>query len=251
MAKPRPFSAQTTRAALEAASDERTAAVRRREIQPLRGIRGVSHGDIARITAEAWTTNPKLPGDIDGLDDLFSNSFEEGLVAIGLVAACVPDAASEAWDLADTWLERIDDTETADALGWLVLGPAALVTGGGVIDLLSLNHPGRSSYARRAIIASGLALTPAPVRGPAAAALRARIGQRELRYVEAPLDEALAALLTAFARDSDPPVQKATRRVLSEWSASNPEAASEWATTFKGGLPKFLSEVVKSKKPRK
>jgi hypothetical protein len=242
------FSLAFVRTALEIASDERTLKVRRREIQPLRGLRGVPHAEIAKVADAAWGTGPRLPRDAAALEELFVGSFEDGLVAIALLAGIGPDAAEAAWELGSSWLDRVDDNETADALGWMVLGPTALITGQGVDALLPLLARDQHAAVRRAAVSAGLAMTPEPLRGPAAAALRARLQIPHVRFVEAPLIEPLGRLLDVAARDPEPLVQKAVRRVLSAWSEADPASALDWAARFKGGLPKLLGEALRKKR---
>lgn len=235
---------------LEALADGRTALARQREIRPLRGIRGVPDGELAKVLAAVWAEEPVvLSRDEAQLDTLFGAAFEDGLVAVGLLAAAAPDDAHDAWDIAKDWLARVDDPITADALGWLVLGPAWLVSQQ-PIDVLS-HAADRDAHpaARRAMVMAGLALTPEPIVGPAAAALRARLGERHLRFVDEAQDGALSALLDATWRDEAPMVRKACRRVLRAWVKSSPAGAVAWADAVRGGLPKLLgAEVAPARK---
>lgn len=236
---------------LHALSDRRLAITRGREIKPIRGVLGVPDGEIARIAAAAYDEDGiHLDADMGALQRLFSSSFEDGIVAIALTAAGLPDAPEAALELGLQWLGQVDDPMTADALGWMVLGPAALSCGRPVAGLLhrarELGHPA----ARRAVVAAGLALTPEPLQGPAAAALRQRVGERHLRLVDEAFDDALAELMTPAVRDDAPTVRKAARRVLRAWVKASPAAVVAWADGVKGGLPKLLGEEVKRARSR-
>lgn len=231
-------------AALEEASTVEMARKRRQHATPLRGIRGTSDGDVARVLAKAYKATPaKLPDHEAALDGLFGTAFEDGLVAVGLLAAAALDAPHDALDLATEWLDRVDDVATADAIGWLVLGPAGLTAGR--LDEV-LEHTRRHAHpdARRAGMAAALALTPAMVEGPAAAALRERLGERAIRFVEAPANDALAAFATGFVRDEAPTVRKALRRVVRAWTDADAAAVAAWGASVKGGLPKMIGEEV-------
>lgn len=231
-------------ASLEARSTAEHARKRRQHVQTLRGIRGVPDGDIARITATLWSKDPpSLPDDDADLEALFGTALEDGLVAIGLVAAAAPDAPAEALDLGLDWLERVDDSVTADALGWLVLGPAALASGATGALLGRVRGHGRPE-ARRAGVMAAMAMTPAPLEGPSAAALRARLGQKDVAFVEAPLDAELTRWAEAFLRDEHPAVRKALRRVLRTWGAASPAALLAWGEGVRGGMPKMLRAEV-------
>lgn len=229
---------------LEALSDDATARRLRKQLQPLRGIRGVSPGEVARVGASVWEeSQPPLPRAGHALTQLFGRAWEDGLVAIGLLAAALPDAPAEALALGLEWAERIDDVATADALGWLVLGPSALMLGNPLVQLdpvLKSAHP----IVRRAAAISGLAWLPEPVEGPSAAPLRARFGQRRARWVDAPQSPLVDQLLSRLLRDEAPEVRKGLRRVLRVWTASDPEAVVAWADHWNrhGGLPRMLSD---------
>ncbi len=229
---------------LEAMADAGTARSAGKQLTCLRGIRGVPPGEIARIADAAWREHkPRLPRDEDELDRLFGQAFEDGLVAIGLAAAAVGDDPEAALDMGLDWAQRTDDATTADALGWLLLGPAALAGPGlGAVRSRLLGH--RRPEVRRACVMAGMAATPATVQGPAAAPLRARVGQRRLRIVDAALSEALAPHASALVKDEAPVVRKALRRLLRAWAADDPEAVVAWADTIAGGLPKLLKAEV-------
>ncbi|MCB9682250.1 MAG: DNA alkylation repair protein [Alphaproteobacteria bacterium] len=236
---------------LEALADRRTAAARRQHAHPLKGVRGVSDGELARLLAAAWHEEEVvLDRDEGALDRLFAAAFEDGLMAIGLVAAALPDAPDTALDLGLGWLERVDDPQSADALGWFVLGPAALASGRGLAPLIEAARAAGHEAARRAVVSAGLALTPEPLQGPCAAALRERLGERHIRFVDAARAADLTTLADAFLRDESPMVRKALRRVLRAWTADDPAGVASWADAVRGGLPKLLKEEVERARRR-
>jgi len=228
---------------LETLVDNKTA--RKRKLSVLRGQRGVPDGEIARVCSAAWLEEqPTLDNDEFALHRLFMSAYEDGLVAIGLAAACLPDDAEGAYHLGLRWLEHVDDPMTADALGWLLLGPGSLSSGMGFEHLLRHYRRDLRPAARRAITSAALAWLPVALEGPAAAALRERMGERKIRFVEAPLSDAVHAVLTLTLRDEDPSVRKAVRRVLRAWAKGDPQATVAWADAMKGGIPKLLSSDV-------
>jgi hypothetical protein len=235
------------RDALHRAATDDDADKRRQHIRPLRGVRGVSDGAIARILAAAWTESKPTAADVPSLGSLFSGAFEDGLVAIGLLAALLPDDPVAVEVVGRQLLDRVDDVTTADALGWLVLGPAAATnrTFPGLLDgARDREHPS----ARRAIAASGLALLPEPLTGPCAAALRERLGVRQIRFVEAPVVEGVRAVLDTFLRDPAPEVQKAVHRLVRTFSVHAPDEAQTWVDTVRGGAPRTIREALVERK---
>jgi hypothetical protein len=237
--------ADTLSETLETLSDAPTARARQRDVHTLRGIRGVPNGEIAQVSTAAWQDDPpRLPGDEAALHRLFTTAFEDGLVAIGLLAALLPDDPRAAGDVALDWLPLIDDIATADALGWLVLGPAVLTGACTVEELIDAAKASDRAAVRRAALMAGLAMTPTPLEGPAAAPLRARSGQRVVQFVDAPATAPLHALAHAFLRDEAPAVRKALRRVLVAWAEDDPDGASAWMGSVRGGLPKMIREAL-------
>jgi len=229
---------------LDAMADRKTAKATQKNARTIRGVRGTPMGEIARIAGVLWDDGVKLDEDEHALRELFSTAFEDGLVAIGLAAACTPDDPEGTLDLGLDWLGRVDDTTTADALGWLVLGPAALATGTPIQEIVAAaaegNHPAR----RRTAVAVGMAFTGAPIEGPSAAPLRARMKQKRIAFVSEPMSDALAWLATTYVRDDAPEVRKALRRLLREWAKGDPEAVVTWWRNTPGGIHKMLRAEV-------
>lgn len=231
---------------LEAMAEDDTARKMRKQVQPLRGIRGVPNREVAAITRAAWEEfEPRLPRDSEALRALFSRAWEDGLVAMGLAAACLPDAPSSALDLADVWLDQVDDLGTADTLGWLLWGPALLATGQAAGEVLAARRGSEAPFVRRAAVMAALAFLPIPVEGPAAAALRQRLGETRIQWVADPQSTAIHAVCDAFLRDEHPAVRKALRRLLRTWGQSDPSAVVTWAEMVRGGLPKLLKDEVR------
>lgn len=202
--------------------------------------------EVAAITRAAWEEfEPQLPRDIPALRSLFSRAYEDGLVAMGLAAACLPDAPQGALELAEAWLDHVDDLGTADTLGWLLWGPALLATGQDAGPVLAQQRSSDAPYVRRAAVMAALAFLPQPVEGPSAAALRVRLGEHRVQWVADPLSPTLHEVCNAFLRDEYPAVRKALRRLLRCWTQADPQAVVDWAAEVRGGLPKLLRDEVK------
>jgi hypothetical protein len=235
---------QSLTLALEAGSDAETAAATRKQIRPLRGIRGVPQRAIAQAVDAVWKdAPPRLPEAGPLLSRLFSAAYEDGMAAIALLAAVVPDHPDEADALARDWLSRTDDLLTADALGWSVIGPAALVSGEGAAALCE-RPADVPAMTRRAMTAAALAFLPIPFEGPSAAALRARLGTPDVMYVPGVQSPAIAAIASTYVRDLDPSVQKGMRRLLRSWGQLAPDALRAWALSVPGGMPRLLTDEV-------
>jgi len=220
-------------ALLEAQADEQLARRRRRHLAPLKGLRGVSAADVLTVLMKAWGEDVSLPRDSAALSRLFTTAHEDGLVAIGLTAAALPDSPDEALALAYEWLDFVDDLETADALGWYVLGPGLLATGqdlvSSVADVCSHRRPER----RRAGVMACMAALPVAIEGPVAGALRDRMAQRHVAFVDAPLSNLVGESLGSAATDVSPHVRKALARVLREWAVHDPDAVGAWTAKHK------------------
>lgn len=236
---------QTISAQLQAASDEGHARKISRHISPLKGIRGVPAREVVGILVEAWRTQGvTLPQDSDALARLFRAAHEDGLVAIGLAAAALPDAPDEALDLAESWLEVADDHETADAIGWLLLGPGLLATGDPFVDHLNELLAEPSPIRRRTAVLALMAAVPVPIEGPSAAALRERLKLKKVAFVEAPLDELLRGVLPRAMKDNDPHVRKAIARVMRAWATVRPDAVEAIMAAQPGGVSRYIREEV-------
>lgn len=233
---------------LDAASTTESSRATRAHVSTLRGIRGTPHGVIASVAAEAWRGGGwALPGAEDSLSALFSSAWEDGLVAIGLLAASTPDRPADALEIGLDWLDRVDDVITADALGWLVLGPAALASDADFHELIGALKARPRPEARRAGVMIGMALTPTEIEGPAAAPLRERLGTRDVVLMDGVRSDRVSYIAHTFVRDEDPTVRKGLRRVLSAWAAADPDAATTWLREVRGGVPAmFREEVEKS-----
>jgi len=231
--------------ALEAASTKALAKTRGREVRTLKGVRGVPDGETASIAAAAWREQkPSLPDDEDDLSQLFGTAFEDGLVAVGLLAAMLPDAPMDVFDIGLDWLSRTDDGATADALGWLVLGPGALAANLPQSRILDVTRRANHPAVRRAGVMSAMALTGERIEGPAAAPLRERLGSRMVRFVDAPDSRRIAEVCAAFLRDEDPMVRKALRRLVRTWGGVDPEATVAWGRGTAGGLPRLIRDEI-------
>jgi hypothetical protein len=229
--------------ALARKADPSLASRRMRHVQPLRGLRGTPHGVVAELAARTWREAPPGVEDSEALHELFCTAHEDGLLALALVAALVPDSPHEVLDLAERWLDMVDDAETADALGWLVLGPALLAAGEPVGESLAGLKGHAQAAVRRTAIMAAMACLPTPVEGCAAAALRERFG-RKLRFVEAPHSEQLRRVVEAFSGDKAPTVRKSLARVWRCWGQHDPAEAEAVLETVTN-LPHFVREEAK------
>ncbi len=223
-------------------------------VRSIRGVRGSPHGVIARVAAEAWKGGGwKLPRAEDALNTLFGAAWEDGIVAIGLLAASVPDRPHDALEIARGWLDRIDDSISADAVGWLVLGPSALASRQDLVGLASKLRTMPRPETRRAAVMAAMASLPVPIEGPAGAPLRERIGSKDVQFVEHVVPGVVGGIADLFVRDEDPIVRKALRRVLGAWAAEDADGATEWLEAVKGGAPRLLRDEVEkaAKKARR
>lgn len=241
-----PLDIETLADALDALSTGDQARKKGQHVRTLRGVRGVPDGALARLLSAAWhEQRPRFPDDAVEIRNLFFGAHEDGILAIGLLAAVLPDDPEEAVELGLDLLESVDDTHTADALGWLVLGPGWLACGRPVHHLVGLASTFSRDSQRRAIAMSALAWLPEPLEGPAAAALRERTGQKVIAFSSEPGSEAVSEIVDGLLRDESPAVRKALRRVLRAWGQADPEAVTRWAASVRGGLPRILQSEVK------
>jgi hypothetical protein len=214
----------------------------KKHISPLRGIRGAPGTAVTEAIVKGWASGVHLDDDSDEeqLKLLFSTAFEDGLVAIGLAAAATPDDPESGLALALTWLSMTDDIQTADAIGWLMWMPALLSGAGkgpaGLLDALE-----GDPFQRRAAVIGLLAALPVPIEGPSASGLRARLDQRRVSFVDAPLDEVLEEVLPPFLRDESPQVRKGIGRVVRSWASVSPDRA-EAAVQTPGGLHRVIKD---------
>lgn len=230
---------------LEALADPTAARRTSAHTSSLRGIRGVPQADVARIAAELWTADPpSLPRDGRDLAAAFGGAWEDGLVAVSLLATAVGDDPEEALVLGLDWAERCDDVLTADAIGWLVLAPATLL-GAPEKRVYGALQTHRRPETRRAAVAMGMGYTPTPVEGPAAAALREKLGMRQIAIVERSHNARLHDLCTRFLHDRSPPIEKGLRRLLRAWARDDPAAVVAWGNEAHGALSKLLRTEVK------
>jgi hypothetical protein len=235
------FDAEIVSERLQALSDKDTARKRGKHLKPFRGLRGTPVSELARTAAELWRSErPKLPDDAEELHTLFCTAHEDGLVAIALVAAMVPDQPYETLELGERWLDLADDLETADALGRLVLGPSLVAAGEPVLEALTQYARGPKATHRRAALMACMSLLPVPLEGPCASALRERVGQRQVVVVAEPWTPLVLQMLALLFRDSDPHVRKAVGRLGRSLAELDPQAVQDLADGLPGGISKQL-----------
>ena len=231
---------------LEQHSDGELFRKRGKQLAPFRGLRGTPPSELVTLLVNLWKhERPQLPRDMEALHDLFVAAHEDGLVAIGIVAALLPDAPADALDLADRWIPLVDDVETADSLGWLVLGPGLMASGEPFVETL-LEHTDAQfrEHRRRMAVMACMAALPVPVEGPAAAALRERTGEKRTAFVTEPLPDLIRPVLDAYLRDTSSLVHKAVSRVCRSWATVQPDAAEAWMEGVPGGVPKKLRQDI-------
>jgi hypothetical protein len=229
---------------LAALADEVTARKHASQVTCLRGIRGVPFGGLARLGDRLWRAEPTaLPRDTEALEALFSTAWEDGLLVVGLLATATASAPAEAHALALRLAARVDDHVTADALGWLVLGPLAAHLRRPYPDVVDpLVHHARPEV-RRAAVSGALAFTPAVVEGPTASPLRAQVGQSKIRISDGVDRGVLGWAIGTFRRDE--PVTRAVRRLITTWGAEDPDGLVAFADGVPGGLPGPLAAEVR------
>lgn len=236
-----PIDPLTLSTALENESDGGVSRRRMKQVQPLKGLRGVTPGEVAAQAARAWRGGVDLAVDEESLHELFCTAHEDGLLALALVAAAVQDEPEIALSLAERWLEMVDDLETADSLGWLVWAPALQALGEPVGQVLAACiRASPAPVVRRAAVMGGLALTPERIEGPGAAALRERWKGEKRGLSRTAVSAQLRPIALVGIRDPDPHVRKALGRLLRCWAAAEPDAVEALLAEVKGGVPKQI-----------
>jgi hypothetical protein len=238
------FDLDAVRSELASLADDDTAHRHGKQVRCLRGIRGVPFGDVARLADRLWrASHPILPRDAADLEALFTTAWEDGLVAVGLLATTSARTPEDSQRLALRLAGRVDDHVTADALGWLVFGPLAAhlhLPYPTVVE--SLVHHARPEV-RRVAVSGALAFTPAVVEGPAASPLRAQVGQSKIRISDGIDARVLGWAITTFRRDE--PVARAVRRLITTWGAEDAEGLVGFVDALPGGLPPVLAAEVR------
>lgn len=210
---------------LSAHVNRKLAIQRHRESPTLRGTVGVPYSELTKIISESeWA---ELPQDEEMIKALYSQSLEEGLISISLLSVCVLSTPAVALELANSWVPYLDDVQTADALGHLVIGPASLSLGLDLNERIKQSKDG-SPYSRRAEVMSLMAALPEPIHGPAAAGLREYLNAEVVTFVEDPYDKVVGNGLLLVLRDNSPIVRKSFSSVLRAWTACSKDAVDEW-----------------------
>jgi hypothetical protein len=210
---------------LSAHLNRKLAFQRRKEAPTLRGVLGVPYASLSTVIAESEAAH--LPGDTEEINQLYSRSLEEGLIAIALLSVCVLETPGPALALADRWLPYLDDVQTADSLGQLVVGPACLSLGLSIVDRIR-DSKAANQFTRRAEVMSLMAALPEPIRGPASVALRESLNADEVTFVEGPMDTIIGESLELVQRDDSPVVRKAFSNILRVWTATSFDFVQGW-----------------------
>lgn len=235
---------EALRAELAAAADDVTARKHASQVRCLRGIRGVPFGAVARAGDRAWRQSPTtLPDDADAIEALFGTAWEDGLIAVGLLATATGSDPAGAHALALRLAARVDDHVTADALGWLVFGPLAAHLRRPYPEVVEpLLHHHREDV-RRIAVSGALAFTPALVEGPSAAPLRAQVGEAKIRISDRVDPRVLGWAIATFRKDEG--VARAVRRLVAVWGAEDRDGLLAFAGSVPGGLPGPLAAEVR------
>ena len=222
---------------LSAHADSELSKKRTRALKVTRGIRGAP----ARLIAELLEEDPTvdIETEIEQLHRLFMTAHEDGMIAIGLLSVAVLKEPELAAELAERWLGLIDDVESADALGWTVLGPLELQLAGANAQHYR-QWPG--VYAKRAWITSLMAALPEAPKGPHVAALRAHLGAEQVVFVDAPVQTLLQEAFPFFITEENHTLRKAIAALIRSWATFSPEAVSEVINAQRENLPRWLRE---------
>ena len=222
---------------LRALSNEKIAKKRQKEIRGIKGVRGVSNSDLIGVINEGdW---PVLPQDEETVHRLYGTAHEDGLLAIALLAVCALEQPNAALQLVDRWLPFLDDTETADFLGHLVIGPAALATDEPIaLRLQQAANP----YAVRAELMGVLAALPIPVIGVCVAGLRRKFAVEQVIFVEEPILERVQQAVQETMYSDSPLVRKALRTVIRHWATWDPRGSEDFFVKEYPNWPNWMKE---------
>lgn len=183
-----------------------------------------------------------LPRDRKELNILFSQAYEDGLVAIALLSVAAISQPQSSLEIAERWSLMIDDALSADALGTLVIGPCLLRLGSPFLARwLDTDKP----YARRAEIMGLLAGVPECPKGPCVAALRAHFNAKDILFSESVQPSVVHALMHAMTHPFFAPIEKkALIRVLACVAFHAPDQMGEALQTAPTNLPKWQRAAV-------
>lgn len=245
---------------LNAHANPRFAQKRGRQLQTIRGVRGVENAVLIELINESL---PVVLEQHDAtLNQLFGTAFEDGLIAISLLAVAGLENPSDALVLARHWLTFVDDVETADALGRVVIGPCLWHQEmPGDAQWLAENHREllrevvRSPFAVRAMMMASLAWLPEPVPGVTGAGLRAAIEASKVAFVEEPQSEALTLVFRHFLGlknanapgflHETPMLRKTLLHALKLWACWDPDSVAQCLQESLSTVPRVLQQAVK------
>lgn len=219
------------------AEDKATFRKMKQQIQPFKGIRGVPFSVVAQLLDEDPTLD--VESQSEEVHTLFMSSFEEGLIAVGLLSVAVLTQPEQSWELAQKWLTLIDDVTTADALGKIVIGPCALLLN---IDIPSEIENHQSAFAKRALLMSLCAYVPEPPKGPWVSALRSHLQSEQIIFVEEAQTHHYATLFTYFLKEEHPLLRKAVIQLLQLWSSHDLTSLDKILENHPQNLPKWLKK---------
>jgi hypothetical protein len=230
---------------LRALSNDKFAQKKQKEIRGIKGVRGIGNSDlITIINEEDW---PQLPQDIETLHQLYGTAHEDGLLALALLAVAALEKPEDALDLVERWIPFLDDTETTDFLGHLIIGPSVLATGESILERISVRE---NPYAIRAELMAALAALPSPPRGVCVAGLRRKFDVDDVIFVETPVFEVPRQAVLATMKMTHPVIQKALRQVIFVWSCWFPEEVEQFFSKEYPNWPNWMKAAHKKGKKR-
>ena len=209
----------------------------RKQIQPFRGIRGIPYSVIAKELDEEYTL--QLPEQSEEIYALFLQSFEEGLIAIGILSVASLTQPEDVWEIIQRWLPMIDDVITGDALGKIIIGPCALQLD---LDIPNLISEYDNVYAKRALYMSLCAFVPSPPIGPWVSALRSHLQSEQIVFVEKPATHHYECLFSQFVKTEEPLLRKAIIHLVQLWSSYDLVSLDKKIESHAQNLPKWLKK---------
>ena len=209
----------------------------RQQIQPFRGIRGIPFSVIAKELDEEYTVT--LPEQSEELYSLFLQSFEEGLIAIGILSVAALSQPENSWELVQRWLPMIDDVITSDAIGKIVIGPCALQLN---LDIPNLISEYENVYAKRALYMSLCAFVPSPPIGPWVSALRSHLQSEQIIFIEKPITHHYEHLFSQFLKMEIPLLRKAIVHLVQLWSTFDLLSIDKKIQNHPQNLPNWLKK---------
>jgi hypothetical protein len=222
---------------LSMAEDKNTFKKMKQQIQPFKGIRGVPYATIAQLLDEDPSVD--IESQSEELHSLFMGSFEEGLIAVGLLSVASLTHPSDSWELAQKWLTMVDDIITTDALGKIVIGPCALQLNIDIPKELQINN---KVYSQRALLMSLCSFVPESPKGPWVSALRSHLQSEQVIFVDKPMTHHYQSLFPYFLKEEQPQLRKSIIYLIQLWSSHDLPSLDKIIEKHPQNLPKWLKK---------